>query len=208
MERDTTHFVGLAEGRKKRTMRIIIDGYNLIRQSGFRHYEQKSLEAGRKALIRSLVGYQKKRGHAITVVFDGWLGGSPNEERDRVDGVEIIYSRLGEKADEVIKRLSAKSGEELTVVTSDRDIASSVTRRGHSVISSPAFDNLLEAMPESAKTEAGMDAAPASGNGCRDNQWSAEDEENDNDGRRAKKKGPSRRPSKQKRAELAAFRKL
>jgi predicted RNA-binding protein with PIN domain len=189
-------------------MRIIIDGYNLIRQSGFRHYEQKSLEEGRKALIRSLVEYQKKRRHSITVVFDGWLGGSPNEERDRAGGVEIIYSRLGEKADEVIKRLSAKSGEEIAVVTSDRDIATYVTRRGHSVISSPAFDNLLEAMPESVKTTSDADAAQTSDIYYRKNGWNTEDDDSGDDNGKTKKKGPSRRLSKQKRSELAAFRKL
>jgi uncharacterized protein len=87
-------------------MHIIVDGYNLIRQSAtLRHSEVKSLEEGRNALIRSLVGYRRHRGHRITVVFDGWVGGSPQEERDLAGGVEIIYSRLGEKADEVIKRL-------------------------------------------------------------------------------------------------------
>jgi len=189
-------------------MRIIIDGYNLIRQSRFRHYEQKSLEEGRKALIRSLVEYQKKRGHSVTVVFDGWLGGSPHEERDRAGGVEIIYSRLGEKADEVIKRLSAKSGEEIAVVTSDRDIATYTTRRGHSVISSPAFDNLLEAMPESSKTASDSGASQTSDNDYRNNGWNAADEDNEDDTGKAKKKGPSRRLSKQKRAERNVFRKL
>ena len=56
-------------------MHIIVDGYNLIRQSDtFRHSERKSLEEGRNALIRSLAGYRKLRGHRITVVFDGWVG--------------------------------------------------------------------------------------------------------------------------------------
>jgi len=182
-------------------MHIIIDGYNLIRQSGFRHYEQKSLQEGRKALIASLVGYQKKRGHAVTVVFDGWLGGSPNEERDREGGVEIIYSRLGEKADEVIKRLSAKSGEEITVVTSDRDVATHATRRGHSVISSASFEDLLE-------TARNTNPSQTSDGGFRKDERQAKDEEGDEGHGKTKKKGPSHRLSKQKRAELAAFRKL
>ena len=89
-------------------MHIIVDGYNLIRQSDvLRGHERQSLEAGRKALIRGLAQYKRLRGHRITVVFDGWEGGSPLEERDLAGGVAIIYSRLGEKADEVIKRLVA-----------------------------------------------------------------------------------------------------
>jgi len=48
---------------------ILIDGYNLIRQSDIlRNYERQSLEAGRRALISKLIEYEKRRGHKITVV--------------------------------------------------------------------------------------------------------------------------------------------
>ena len=126
-------------------MHIIVDGYNLIRQSDtLRGYERISLEAGRQALLRSLAGYRKLRGHRITVVFDGWVGGSPQEERDRAGGMDIIYSRLGEKADEVIKRLLQKGSEEIMVVTSDREIVNFAARRGKTSIASAAFASLLD----------------------------------------------------------------
>ena len=42
-------------------MFILIDGYNLIRQSDtLRRYERKSLEEGRRALIAKLVEYERK----------------------------------------------------------------------------------------------------------------------------------------------------
>ena len=176
------------------TMHIIVDGYNLIRQSDtFRHYERKSLEEGRNALIRSLAGYRKLRGHRITVVFDGWVGGSPIEERDRAGGVEIIYSRLGEKADEVIKRLLAKGDEEILVVTSDREIATFAVRRGKTAIDSPAFADRLDRI--------------AAGN-LPDAPPEMETEDGDDRAGSAKKKGPSRRLSKQKRAALTRIRKI
>jgi len=172
-------------------MHIIVDGYNLIRQSDFfRQSERKSLEEGRNALIRSLARYRKLRGHRITVVFDGWVGGSPLEERDRAGGVEIIYSRLGEKADEVIKRLLAKGDEEILVVTSDREIATFAVRRGKSAIASAAFEERITA---------GSFPADASGE---------EESDEDDDRPGMKRKGPSRRLSKQQRAALARIRKL
>jgi predicted RNA-binding protein with PIN domain len=176
-------------------MHIIVDGYNLIRQSDtFRQAERKSLEEGRNALIRSLAGYRKLRGHRITIVFDGWVGGSPLEERDRAGEVEIVYSRLGEKADEVIKRMLAKGDEEILVVTSDREIATFAVRRGKSAIASAAFDALLE------RNAAGFSPTGVPG------AVGGDDDDDDRPG--MKRKGPSRRLSKQKRAALARIRKL
>jgi predicted RNA-binding protein with PIN domain len=176
-------------------MHIIVDGYNLIRQSDvLRGHERQSLEAGRKALIRGLAQYKRARGHRITVVFDGWEGGSPLEERDLAGGVAIIYSRLGEKADEVIKRLVAAGSEEILVVTSDREIATFAARRGQSSIASPEFAARLDRF---ASTAAGDTDTP-------------EEVEEDETGRpgAGKRKGPARRLSKQKRAARARIRKL
>jgi predicted RNA-binding protein with PIN domain len=176
-------------------MHIIVDGYNLIRQSDvLRQSERISLEEGRRALVRSLADYRKLRGHRITVVFDGWEGGSPTEERDCAGGVEIIYSRLGEKADEVIKRLVAAGSEEILVVTSDREIVTFAARRGKTSIASLAFAERIERIAAGSSSEADSPG---------------ETEEEDDDRRAAaKKKGPARRLSKQKRTALARIRKL
>ncbi len=172
-------------------MHIIVDGYNLIRQSDrLRAHERSSLEAGRKALVQNLAAYRQLRGHRITVVFDGWSGGSPQEERDRLGGIDIIYSRLGEKADEVIKRLVAGGSEEILVVTSDREIAAFAARRGKTAVDSPVFAERIERIASS----------PEAGG------FQAQEEDEEDAG--GKKKGPSRRLSKQKRAQLARLRKL
>lgn len=97
---------------------ILIDGYNLI---GTAHSD---LQAERKSLVNLLAAYHKSTGHDITVVFDGWRSGSSREEITAVAGVKIIYSRLGDKADLVIKRIIDAAHKELTVITSDRDIMS------------------------------------------------------------------------------------
>lgn len=125
-------------------MLIIVDGYNLIRQSDFlRCHEKQSLKSGRQALIINLSEYKRKKGHNIIVVFDGWENGSAQEERDRQGNINIIYSRRGEKADDVIKRLADKSPEEIIVISSDREIASYVTRCGKTAVSSIEFATLM-----------------------------------------------------------------
>ena len=145
-----------------RLMHIIIDGYNLIRQSSFlRRYERQSLEAGRRALILKVSEYKRKKGHKITVVFDGWDTGSALEERTRQGNIDVIYSRRGEKADDVIKRFADKSAEETIIISSDREIASYVTRRGKTALSSIEFEALLDkalASPMIIEESAGKDA--------------------------------------------------
>ena len=178
-------------------MHIIIDGYNLIRQSdALRRYERFSLEDGRKALIRSISLYKKQRGHKVTVVFDGWQGGPVEEERDKLSGIDIIYSRKGEKADEVIKRMVQERAEEIVVVTSDRDIADFVSRRGGTAISSPEFDELMGRTKTAVSEHA------------RHTEEISDKEEDDGTKGRAKKKGPSRRLSRKKKSAMVRVRKL
>jgi uncharacterized protein len=130
--------------RKNLRMHIIIDGYNLIRQSdSLRRHEKQSLEAGRRALTHKLSEYQRKKGHKITVVFDGWETGSALEERDRQGNINIIYSRRGEKADDVIKRIADNSSVETIVISSDREIAAYVTRHGKTAVTSSEFEMLM-----------------------------------------------------------------
>jgi predicted RNA-binding protein with PIN domain len=125
-------------------MYILVDGYNLIRQSDLlRRYERYSLEAGRLALMSKLADYKRKKGHRITVVFDGWKSGSAEEGRDRHENIEIIYSRQGERADDVIKRITDQTAEETIVVSSDREIASYATRQGKTALSSLEFEAIM-----------------------------------------------------------------
>jgi hypothetical protein len=178
-------------------MHIIIDGYNLIRQSDeLRRYERFSLEDGRNALIRSVSLYKKQKGHKMTVVFDGWQGGPFEEERDKLSGIDVIYSRKGEKADEVIKRIVQERAEEIVVVTSDRDIADFVSRRGGTAISSQEFDGLM------GKARTAMIIH------TRHAEERLDKEEDDASKGEIRKKGPSRRLSRRKKSAMVSIRKL
>lgn len=178
-------------------MHIIVDGYNLIRQSDIlRSSERISLEEGRKALIKRLSAYRniKQKHHEITVVFDGTEGGTAIEERDRQYGIDIIYSRKGEKADDVIKKIIEKKREQMLVVTSDKEISRYACRRGITAISSKDFEEKIE------KISVVLPAQPMPDEFHKD-------EEFDNF-RDVRKKGPSRRPSKKQKAANTALRKL
>ncbi|MGD1075680.1 MAG: NYN domain-containing protein, partial [Thermodesulfovibrionales bacterium] len=56
----------------------------------------------------------------------------------------VIYSRIGEKADSVIKRIISSDRREWIVVTSDRDIASHAWATGSIPIPSETFASFTE----------------------------------------------------------------
>ncbi len=168
------------------TMHLIIDGYNVIRQSQeLQLLDARELEAGRLALLERLVAYRERSRHKITVVFDGWLGGDLKETRDRHQGLLIIYSRRGEKADEVIKRLLTIERQRAVAVTSDREIQTWAQGVGAAWISAGQFEmqHLL-----AGEGEAG--------------------EEPDDAGAHRPKKGPARRPPKDQRRRQQRLKKL
>ena len=57
-------------------MHLIVDGYNLIKQSPrLQALDAMDLQAGREALLELLADYRRRSHHQITVVFDGWQRG-------------------------------------------------------------------------------------------------------------------------------------
>ena len=167
-------------------MHLIIDGYNLLHVSrSLTHLSPVQLQWERERLIDQLSAYQKLKPCRITVVFDGWQGGWGTEKRESQKGVEVIYSKLGEKADEVIKRLVKEKGAGAIVITSDRDIARFAERMAVSVIPSDQFRERMEISTD--KFEENLEEGEEAG---------------------VKQKGPSRRLSKKEKRARAALKKL
>jgi predicted RNA-binding protein with PIN domain len=132
-------------------MHVIIDGYNLLAVvrplGGANPYS----EMAREALLRLLAGYRHRKGHALTVVFDGWQSGQPIESREHRAGVQVIYSKRGERADQVIQRLAREYGTDCAVVSSDHEIVNSARAQGALVMGARAFADRLHA-GDSVKT--------------------------------------------------------
>lgn len=169
-------------------LHIIIDGYNLIRQSAtLSLLDAHDLEAGRKALLEALAAYRRRRPHLVlTVVFDGWQAGELRETRDLFQGVKVIFSRRGERADEVIKRLLAKERQRGLVVSSDRELQQWADRVGAAWVGASRFE--LEYL---------------SGN-----LGPFPEEEDERASQGARKKGPAQRQSKRERQRQRRLKKL
>ncbi|SCE89554.1 Predicted RNA-binding protein containing a PIN domain [Micromonospora viridifaciens] len=105
---------------------LVVDGYNVTK----RGFGEMSLEQQRKRLISGLGGIAAQTGDEITVVFDGAerIHGLPPTPR----GVRVLFSRKGETADELIRRLvrAEPPGRPVVVVSSDREVADGVRRHG------------------------------------------------------------------------------
>lgn len=133
-------------------MQVIIDGYNLIMTS--REYGAtmgKGMKKARRGFINDLIRYRKIRGHAITVVFDATEAGGVERGVEKDGGINIIFSRKNEKADDIIVEIvQDTAGIERVVVTSDKAVERASVRRGAAVISSEGF---IEKMEEAISPE-------------------------------------------------------
>ncbi len=121
-------------------MHLIIDGYNLLSAEG---RLSRELESARERLLRDLASYRHRKNHAITVVFDGWQQGHPTEQREHRAGVQVVYSKRGERADQVIQRLAREYGAECAVVSSDHEIIATARAHGALVMKAEEFVNRL-----------------------------------------------------------------
>jgi hypothetical protein len=107
---------------ERNLMRIVIDGYNLIRHiPDLKMLDRTDMEEARAVLVRDLSTYGAGKRHRITVVFDGaeavHLGGSTRKE----GGVTVRFSPRGLSADQVILGLIRNRDADV-LVSADREI--------------------------------------------------------------------------------------
>lgn len=172
------------------SIHIIIDGYNLIRQSNsFSDLDRQDIQIGRDALLDTLAAYQKIKRHKITVVFDGTNAPAFSQNRIQVKGIKVKFSRTGESADSVIKRMARREREKALVVSSDLDIVDFAATTGAATISSAEFEGKI-AMAVYMEIK-GIESKDKGG-------WIPT----------TKKKGPSKRLSKRKRRNRIKINKL
>ena len=121
-------------------------------------------------------------------MFDGWKGGGHREEHLVTGGIRIIYSRLGDTADALIRKMLRQNGMERVVITSDREISHHAWSAGAVPVPSDLFRERLEHCGRNTSTE-----------DCR-----TPEDDDDNISQR----GNARRPSKKEKTLLRVLRKL
>jgi len=174
------------------SLHLIIDGYNLIRRSpSLSILDRDCLEKGRAALIQRLARYKRVRAFPITVVFDG-----PNQPHFLASktierGIRLVFSREGQKADDVIIQMTRQMREKAMVVTSDTQLQREVVHHDATVIPVEEFERKMEM--SSYMANKGINP---------------EDRGEHSETPRTQKKGPSRRLSKRARKAQQRIKKL
>ena len=156
-------------------MRIVIDGYNLIRRiPELRALDRDDLESGRVGLASELSTYRAGKGHQIMVVFDGadsvHLGGGS----EKVAGITLRYSARGQTADQVIQKMCREGAADL-IVSGDREITDVAKRAGVTAVSPDLFwDKVQEEMYRRFKGEEEEEGERRRGKGERERKLSKE----------------------------------
>jgi len=128
-------------------VRILVDGYSLIHAwPELAAGKPRHSAAAREQLINQLTQYRDACGTPITVVFDGATTAQGFSPFPSTPEMEIIYSRSGQTADQLIERVAHRlSGYgEVLVVTDDFAERDTVVAVGGIFASCRGFINTLE----------------------------------------------------------------
>ncbi|HEX2965304.1 MAG TPA: NYN domain-containing protein [Syntrophorhabdaceae bacterium] len=122
---------------------LIIDGYNYLNRSRT-PIGDASLEMLRRTILERLFRYKKTKGGKITVVFDAYKSYSPSRQHESYKGIEVVYSRENETADEVIIGWIRQKRAGMVVVTSDRAIIDEAKSNGVPFLTPVRLNEMME----------------------------------------------------------------
>ena len=123
---------------------LLVDGYNVIGAWDVPRAERLSIEEARDRLVHLIADYAGYSGEEVIVVFDGHYTDRPVRSRMTVHGVEVVFTKHAESADNYIEAACevAPKWRRVRVATSDAVEQTVTLGRGAVRISSREF--LLE----------------------------------------------------------------
>ena len=99
---------------------VIIDGYNVIYNwPELKALSDEKMELAREKLIDKLSSYAAYTGNEVKLVFDGHLVKRGKGSRQKIGGIEVIFTQSGITADQAIEKMIQKTDKETYVVTGD-----------------------------------------------------------------------------------------
>jgi hypothetical protein len=128
-------------------VRILVDGYSLLHNwPELARGKPRHSAAAREELIRRLTLYQDAAGTPITIFFDGNRPRGGTAVAAAEHELEVLYSRAGQTADEMIERAAYRFREygEVMAVTDDFAERDTVTSLGGMASSCMNFIQTVE----------------------------------------------------------------
>ena len=108
-------------GRKPKEY-LFVDGYNIINSwNNLKELSNINLEVAREELIEIMAEYQYYSNIKIIIVFDAHMVKTNSGKRETIKGVEVVYTKENETADQYIEKVLDDIGriERVRVATSD-----------------------------------------------------------------------------------------
>ena len=127
-------------------VRILVDGYSLLHNwPELAPRQPRHSAAARDALVHILTRYQDANGTPITIFFDG-AGAPPNVPKNETAHVEVLFSKAGQTADDMIERATYRFQPygEVLAVTDDYAERDTVIALGGTATSCDIFINMIE----------------------------------------------------------------
>jgi len=88
-------------------VRILVDGYSLLHSwPELAPHQPRHSAVARDELVHVLQSYSDAVGTPVTVVFDGGGHRGERQETSSTPGVEILFSKAGQTADDIIERVA------------------------------------------------------------------------------------------------------
>ncbi len=128
-------------------VRILVDGYSLLHDwVDLAPGKSRHCAAARDALIQTLTHYQDAVGIPITIFFDGAGAPAHTPKAHSSRRVEVLYSRNGQTADDMIERAAYRFQDygEVLAVTNDVAERNLVIHMGGMAESCECFAHTVE----------------------------------------------------------------
>ena len=86
---------------------LLVDGYNVIfAWDNLRDLAESSIDGARTALINILCNYQGYKKCEVIVVFDAYKVKGNRREVEKIDNINVVYTKEAETADMYIEKVS------------------------------------------------------------------------------------------------------
>lgn len=140
---------------------IVIDGYNYVmRTAGSQIQSGASMDLVRRSALDKISRYKRHTGAKVTVVFDAYNSYSPDRHRENHLGIEVVYSREKETADDVIIGWIRRGDPNMVVVTSDRAIIDEAKRSGVAFVTPDRMEEMISYAGSGRNETLGEDEEP------------------------------------------------